>query len=88
VSARFYLAAIEHVLQESVVQINGCKLLKLSAELVAKFIYHEGQEIFHKLQVIYENLEQILDPHFLVGLKLKLLESLAFKNFFVLGVFH
>jgi hypothetical protein len=71
-----------------VVKVDGGKLLKLRAELVSEFVDHECQEVLYKLKIVYEDLEKILNPNFLVGLELELQISLTLKNFFVFCVLH
>ena len=72
-----YLSAVEHVLEQAVVQIDLGQLLKLLLVLLAQVFDYEGQELLCQVKVVNEYLEEVFDAHLLVALNRKLFVELV-----------
>lgn len=79
------LAAVEHIFDVPVMQVDGSQLIDLVAELVAKFLNDEFKDLLDKIQVVHENLQKVLNLYLLMRLETKF-DEITLKRLFVFGV--
>jgi len=68
-------------------QVDVGQLLDLVAELIAQFLNDELKDLLHKIQIVHENLQQVLNFDFLVGLETEFGE-ITLKRLLVFGVIN